>query len=120
MTDPQTRKNVFRASLWMIGTLISFTAMAVSVRELSDHMSTFQLLFFRSVVGLIVISILLFRSGWVQIQSKQLGLQILRNIVHYGGQFGWFVGISRFYLGGHVLLGAKGYGCSVCSSFVLV
>ncbi|MDE0992834.1 MAG: DMT family transporter [Rhodospirillales bacterium] len=94
MTDPQTRKNVFRASLWMIGTLISFTAMAVSVRELSDNMSTFQLLFFRSVVGLIVISILLFRSGWVQIRSKQLGLQILRNIIHYGGQFGWFVGIS--------------------------
>ena len=48
------------------------------------------------------------------------------------GLLGWFVGwvvgwfvvallacISRFYLGGHVLLGAKGCGCSVCSSFVL-
>jgi drug/metabolite transporter (DMT)-like permease len=57
-------------------------------------MSTFQLLFFRSLVGLFVVSLLLCRSGWLQIRSKQLGLQIFRNIVHYGGQFGWFVGIS--------------------------
>jgi len=68
--------------------------MALSVRELSDTMSTFQLLFFRSIVGLFIIGILVWRSGWAQIKSQQLGLQIFRNIVHYGGQFGWFVGIA--------------------------
>ena len=94
MTDVQNQNNSFRAAVWMLGTLASFTAMALCVRELSVHMSTFQLLFFRSLVGLLVISILLCRSGWVQIRSKQLGLQIFRNIVHYGGQFGWFVGIA--------------------------
>lgn len=94
MTDAQSRKDVLRAALWMIGTLASFTAMALSVRELSSTMSTFQLLFFRSVVGLVVISFLIWQSGWGQIKSKQLGLQIFRNIIHYGGQFGWFVGIA--------------------------
>lgn len=94
MTETQARKDVFRAALWMIGTLASFTAMALSVRELSDTMSTFQLLFFRSIVGLFIIGILVWRSGWAQIKSQQLGLQIFRNIVHYGGQFGWFVGIA--------------------------
>jgi len=94
MTDAQIQKNTLRAAVWMLGTLASFTAMALCVRELSTHMSTFQLLFFRSLVGLFVVSILLCRSGWLQIRSKQLGLQIFRNIVHYGGQFGWFVGIS--------------------------
>ena len=92
--DAQIQKNTFRAAVWMLGTLASFTAMALCVRELSSQMSTFQLLFFRSLVGLFVVSILLCRSGWLQIRSKQLGLQIFRNIVHYGGQFGWFVGIS--------------------------
>ncbi len=94
MTETQARKDVFRAALWMVGTLASFTAMALSVRELSDSMSTFQLLFFRSLVGLFVIGFLLSRSGWAQIKSQQLGLQIFRNVVHYGGQFGWFVGIA--------------------------
>ncbi len=94
MTPTGDRKNVFRASLWMVGTLFSFGAMALSVRELSDTMSTFQLLFFRSFVGLFIIGFLVWRSGWQQMISQQLGLQILRNVVHYGGQFGWFVGIA--------------------------
>jgi drug/metabolite transporter (DMT)-like permease len=94
MTYAPKQNNSFRAAVWMLGTLASFTAMALCVRELSVHMSTFQLLFFRSLVGLFFVSILLFRYGWMQIQSKQLGLQIFRNVVHYGGQFGWFVGIT--------------------------
>ncbi|NQV99633.1 MAG: DMT family transporter [Rhodospirillales bacterium] len=94
MNDIQARKNVLIAALWMVGTLASFTAMALSVRELSETMSTFQLLFFRSLVGLLVVSCLVWRTGWVQIRSQQLGLQIFRNIIHYGGQFGWFVGIA--------------------------
>ena len=98
MSETQSRKNVLRAALWMIGTLASFTAMALSVRELSSTMSTFQLLFFRSAVGLVIISFLLWRSGWDQIKSQQPRLQIFRNIIHYGGQFGWFVGIAMLPL----------------------
>jgi hypothetical protein len=85
------KKNAFCAALWMLGTVASFTAMALCVRELSAHMSTFQLLFFRSLVGLFAVSVLLWRSGWSQIRSKQLGIQIFRNIIHYGGQFGLLV-----------------------------
>ncbi len=94
MTDVELRKNILHAAVWMLGTLASFTAMALCVRELSTNMSTFQLLFFRSIVGLFIVSMLLCRSGWSQVKSKQLSLQVFRNIVHYGGQFGWFVGIS--------------------------
>ena len=94
MTDTQARKDVLRAALWMAGALASFTAMALSVRELSGHMSTFQLLFYRSLVGLVVVFFLLWRSGFEQIKSRQPGLQVFRNIIHYAGQYGWFVGIS--------------------------
>ena len=94
MTDIQSRKNVTKAALWMLGALFSFTAMALSVRELSATMSTFQLLFFRSLVGLVFIGFLVWRAGPSVLKTQQLGLQILRNVVHYGGQFGWFVGIA--------------------------
>lgn len=83
-----------KAALWMSGTLASLTAMALGGRELSQDMSTFEILFFRSLIGLAVVSVLLSRSGWQQIKSDHLGLHVVRNLSHYVGQFGWFYGIA--------------------------
>ena len=82
------------AALWMSGTLVSFTAMAIGGRQLSGQLSTFQILFFRSIIGLLIIGFLLWRSGWKQIMTKQFKIHALRNIAHFGGQFGWFYGIG--------------------------
>ncbi|MBL4691638.1 MAG: DMT family transporter [Rhodospirillales bacterium] len=78
----------------MSGTLASLIAMALGGRELSSDMSTFEILFFRSLVGLAVVSVLLSRSGWKQIKSERPGLHVVRNLAHYVGQFGWFYGIA--------------------------
>ena len=69
-------------------------AMAIGGRELAAQLSTFQILFFRSVIGLLIISILLWRSNWRQILTKFFRVHVLRNIAHFGGQFGWFYGIA--------------------------
>ncbi|MBT3701620.1 MAG: DMT family transporter [Alphaproteobacteria bacterium] len=85
---------VLRAALWMSGALASFTFMALGGRELASELTTFQILFFRSVVGLILVSTLLTFSGWAQVRGKRVKLHLLRNTAHFGGQFGWFYGIS--------------------------
>ncbi|HEY8553531.1 MAG TPA: DMT family transporter [Burkholderiales bacterium] len=85
---------VLRATLWMVGTLASFMAMAVGGRELSAELNTFQILFFRSVVGLAVIALLLTVHGWAQVRTRRLGLHAVRNVAHFGGQFGWFYGLA--------------------------
>lgn len=82
------------AALWMVGSLFSFSAMAVAVRELSADFGTFQLLAIRSAIGLLVISALLTRYGWKKIRSDNLKLHLARNLVHFGGQFGWFFAIG--------------------------
>lgn len=82
------------ATLWMAGALLSFMAMAVGGRELSAELGTFQILFFRSVIGLGVIALLLNQNGWAQIRTRRFGLHALRNFAHFGGQFGWFYGIA--------------------------
>ena len=69
-------------------------AMAIGGRELSAQLSTFQILFFRSVIGFLVVCFFLGCSNWRQIFSKQLRVHVLRNISHFGGQFGWFYGIA--------------------------
>ncbi len=82
----------------MSGTLASFMAMAIGGRQLSGSLTTFQILFFRSIVGLLIIGMLLWWSGWRQIFSKQIKIHVLRNIAHFGGQYGWFYGIAAIPL----------------------
>ena len=83
-----------KAAIWMMGVLASFISMALGGRELSTELSTFEILFFRSLIGLAVIMALLSRSGWRQIQTEMLGLHVVRNCAHYAGQCGWFYGIG--------------------------
>lgn len=91
---PSSPNAVVFAALWMSGALLSFMAMAVGGRELAAELSTFQILFFRSLVGLIVVGWLLMRGGQRQVRSPPLGLHLVRNLAHFGGQFGWFYGLA--------------------------
>ncbi len=68
--------------------------MAIAGRELSDELNTFQILFFRSVIGLFVIACLLQRNGWQQVRTPAISKHLFRNLAHYGGQFGWFYGLA--------------------------
>jgi drug/metabolite transporter (DMT)-like permease len=83
-----------RAAFWMSGALISFMAMAIAGRQLSAELTTFQILFFRSAVGLAVVVVLLQRTGWGQVKTQVFGMHVLRNVAHFGGQYGWFYGIA--------------------------
>ena len=78
----------------MVGALLSFSAMAIGGRELSGEVSIFEILVFRSAVGLAIVSALLSRSGWSQISVRRFGWHSARSCAHYGGQYGWFYGIT--------------------------
>jgi drug/metabolite transporter (DMT)-like permease len=78
----------------MCGALVSFMAMAIGGRELSSELTTFQILFFRSLVGLVFVAALLQRSGWRQVKTGAFGTHLLRNLTHFGGQYGWFYGLA--------------------------
>lgn len=83
------------AALWMLGALACFAAMAVGGRELSAELGTFQILFLRSVVGVLALLVVLAGSGGVgQVRTRRAGLHALRNLAHFGGQYGWFLGIA--------------------------
>ena len=68
--------------------------MAVGGRELSIELDTFQILFFRSLIGLFILSLVLFHNGWHLVKTGHFPLHLLRNISHFGGQYGWFYGIA--------------------------
>lgn len=79
----------------MVGTLLSFTFMAVAVRQLhAANIPTFEMLTWRSAIGLIIVLCLAWRFGWHLIKTQQPKLQVARNIVHFGGQSTWMYGIA--------------------------
>ncbi len=88
------RASIIRATLWMLGAIVSFSTMAIAGRELSAELTTFQILFFRSLAGFFLMVVLLSRTGWWQLKTRYPGIHLLRNVIHYGGQYGWFYGIA--------------------------
>jgi len=85
---------VLRAVLWMAVALLSFTAMAVAVRELAGAMHAFQILFIRSAIGVVIIVAVLHGTGWQQLGTQRLAVHGLRNVVHFIGQVLWIFGIQ--------------------------
>jgi len=94
MNATPIRHPVVTAALWMLGALLSFSAMAVGGRELSKELGTFEIVFLRSVVALVIVIALVSRSGWGQITARRIGLHAMRNVAHFAGQFGWFYAIA--------------------------
>ena len=81
--------------LWMMGGLVSLSLMAIGARELAGQITTFQILFFRSVISLIVITLIIYKSKKTRLfSSKRIKLHIVRNVFHFVGQYGWFLGLG--------------------------
>ncbi len=84
----------------MTGTLISYTVVAVATREVSFELDTPTTLFFRSVAAIILTTLLvgLSKEGFSQIKTHCIRLHLIRNSVHFVGQFGWFFAIATIPL----------------------
>lgn len=93
MTAP--RPQVLRAALWMIGAIVSFSAMAVAGRSVEHQVNVFELMIYRSLVGVIIVgAVAALRGRLADLAPRRLPLQGLRNIFHFTGQNLWFWAIS--------------------------
>ncbi len=80
-----------QAALWMIGAIVSFSSMAVAGRALSTDLSSFEMMMYRSFIGLGIILIVGMIFGkFGEIRFDRLKLNALRNICHFAGQNLWF------------------------------
>src|SRR5262245_8242015 len=75
----------------MTGALLSFSAMAVSIRLLAPTLSVMEILAVRSGLGLVVMaSLAAVRPDLrAMIVTPRIPLHILRNTIHLGGQYLW-------------------------------
>lgn len=86
---------VFKAALWMSGSIASFSSMAVAGREISASLDTFEIMLYRSVVGVIIVILLAVLTGtWRDIRADQIGTHVVRNLAHFTGQNLWFYAVT--------------------------
>lgn len=96
---PHTMPPVMKAALWMIGAILSFSAMAIAGREVSVALDTFELLFYRSIVGVILVLTIASYAGTLRhITFQHMGLHFIRNIGHFTGQNLWFFALTMIPL----------------------
>lgn len=79
----------------MTGSIASFSAMAVAGREVSPALDTFEIMMFRSAVGVLIVCALAALTGaWRQVNTQQLGTHLVRNVAHFTGQNLWFYAVT--------------------------
>ena len=75
--------------------MLSFCLLAIGARELTGQLSTFQVLFFRGLIGLAIATVLIMATkGFTLFTTKRFKLHAVRNSIHLIGQYGWVVGIA--------------------------
>lgn len=91
-----TTQNIGRVVLWMTGTLLSFSVMAVSIRLLAGRLSIFEILTVRSAGALIILMSLAAVSPSLRVgfAPRRLGTHFLRSAVHFGGQYSWALSLT--------------------------
>lgn len=84
-----------RAAFWMSGAIVSFTLMAIAGRAVALDLDTFEIMMYRSIVGVVIVyAVALFAGTLHQIRPRKLGLHAIRNISHFAGQNLWFYAIT--------------------------
>src|SRR5688500_4627059 len=84
--------------MWMGGAVLSFTAMAVAVRELQKHMGSFVIVFLRSLVMLSIVLAMLPRAGVSSVLTGRFSVHLWRNLIHFVGQVLWVYSIGMLTL----------------------
>ena len=88
-----------RAALWMTGAIGCFSAMAVAGRQISFALDTFEIMLYRSLIGIcIVYSAATLTRSWGQVDTRDLGLHTIRNLAHFTGQNLWFFAVASIPL----------------------
>jgi drug/metabolite transporter (DMT)-like permease len=87
-----------RGALWMGGAVLSFSLMAIAVRELLRTMGSFEILFLRSAISLAIMTAVVACIGVERLRTQRLGLHVLRNLFHFAGQYAWVYSIAMLPL----------------------
>lgn len=79
-----------RGAVWMLGSVAMFVVMSVAGRGLKGEHDLFEIMIYRSVIGLVVVlAVAAATRRLAEITTRNLGAQLGRNLLHFTGQWLW-------------------------------
>ena len=83
----------------MVGGVFSLTLMAIAGKEISLQIDTFEILFFRSLIGIVIVLVVIGGKGlFHEINLKQILTHLKRNLAHFTGQNLWLYALGSIAL----------------------
>src|SRR5215475_11357340 len=88
------------AALWMAGWLAMMLVMVVAGREATRELNVFEIMEIRSILGFFLLYPMIYRSGgFASLKTSRLPQHIVRNLIHYSAQLGWFFALTLIPIG---------------------
>lgn len=89
-------RNIALVAVWMAGALLCFSGAALAVRSLIRTLSVFDILALRNETGLLMLVVAagLHPSFRAELRPRPPGLHLLRNVLHFAGQYCWFYAVT--------------------------
>jgi drug/metabolite transporter (DMT)-like permease len=96
---------ILRGLLWSVTAGVLFCLLNALMRGLSLQLDPFQTQFLRYLMGLVVLTPLILRSGLAAYRPKNIGGQFTRGAVHTFGLCLWFVAVPHITLADTTAIG---------------
>ncbi|BBU56555.1 DMT transporter permease [Mameliella alba] len=91
--------DTLRGCLWMTGAIASFTVMAIAGRAVSLDLDTFEIMLYRSLIGIVIVLSVAGMAGTLShITTRNMRTHLVRNLFHFSGQNLWFFSITAIPL----------------------
>ena len=92
--EKSNKSDPLKAALWMTGAMISFTLMAIAGRSLASELDTFEIMMYRSFIGIFLVLAFSFYFETInEVNLNKIRLHFIRNLMHFIGQNLWFYAV---------------------------
>ncbi len=82
------------AALYMLAAAALFSVMVASVRHVSAEVDSFGIVFFRNLLGVLIIGPIIARRGLSFLRTSRIRLYVWRTVFGLGSMFMWFYAIT--------------------------
>jgi drug/metabolite transporter (DMT)-like permease len=93
-----------RGALWMIASGLGFTVMAVAIKFLGSRLDSFQIAFFRCLIGFLAILPFVAGYGPAALKTRSLPIHALRGLFGLVAMFASYYAIARIPLASYTAL----------------
>lgn len=83
-----------RGTLWAVLAMVLFSLVPVGVKYLSDTMNSSQIVFLRSIMGLVIMIGFFWWRGFHNLRTRHTKLYVLRSFINFIGMVMWFYALA--------------------------